>query len=136
MPIEIQTAWYTRQDIQNNPDKIYVWGDNAAQYGGANNPRSGQAYACRGEPNTFAIPTKRLPYNTPESFFDDSHYPVVSELYDKLFSHLESLLGQGKTIVWPSDGIGTGRAKLAEKSPMIWKCLDDHWNRLYSQYGQ
>jgi hypothetical protein len=57
MPLIIQKQWYTKEEIQCNPDKIYVFGDNEVRKG-----NGGQAKACRGEPNTIGIRTKALPW--------------------------------------------------------------------------
>ena len=68
----IQKSWFTRADLQSNPEFLYAWGDNLARFGGANNPKSGQAFACRGERNAVGIPTKHLPTMKDDAFFTDS----------------------------------------------------------------
>src|SRR3546814_6787178 len=72
MPIIVQKAWYTRAQLQSQPSDLFAWGDNLARVGGKNNPRSGQAYACRDEPNAVGIPTKLRPSMDADAFFSDA----------------------------------------------------------------
>ena len=55
MPIKYQ-KWIERSDLQNNPEDVYIFGDNYARQG-----LCGQAKAMRGEPNALGIATKRTP---------------------------------------------------------------------------
>jgi len=123
MSLIIQKAWFTRRDIQNNPNTLYVWGDNLARIGGANNPKSGQAFACRGEPNAVGIPTKKYPSMNESSFFTDDDYDLVKPLIDEAIERVGNHLLSGGDVVWPWDGIGTGRAELNVRAPKIWTYL-------------
>lgn len=135
MPVLIQRAWYTRAGIQANPGRLYVWGDNLARYGGAHNPKSGQAFACRGERNAVGIPTKRLPSMKDEAFVYDSDMDEVRPEIDAAFDRLEAHLVAGGDIVWPADGIGTGRALLDRKAPLIWNYLEARRRDLINRFG-
>lgn len=129
----IQASWFTRMDIQSNPDVLYAWGDNLARFGGANNPKSGQAFACRGERNAVGIPTKRLPSMNDEAFFtdaDDAPGSQVRTELDEAFDRLEAHLRDGGAVVWPADGVGTGRAQLTRRAPAVWKRLQDRYDAL------
>ena len=127
----IQTDWFTRADIQANPDKLYAWGDNLARYGGANNPKSGQAFACRGEPNSVGIPTKRRPSMDDSAFLTDTDLngPVRDEI-DAAFARLRKHLADGHDVVWPADGVGSGRAQLKQRAPQIWDYIEYHFATL------
>ena len=132
----IQRAWFTRSQLQEETDRLFAWGDNLARYGGARNPKSGQAFACRGEPNAVGIPTKRLPSMKEGSFLCDGDNapgsPVVAEI-DEAFTRLAAHLAAGGTIVWPRDGIGTGRALLKEKAPAVWSRLERYRRELFDR---
>lgn len=97
---------------QANPDKVYVFGDNLIRAGTA-----GQA-CIRREYNSFGVPTKRYPAVTEHSYFSDAACErnhvlnALRELYQ---------MGKFRTLVFPKDGIGTGLAKMPEKSPLIYK---------------
>lgn len=132
MPLIIQTAWYTRAQLQAAPDTLFAWGDNLARVGGKNNPKSGQAFACRDEPNAVGIPTKLRPSMDEDAFFTDRHFERAKAAFDEGFIRMAQHLQDGGTVIWPADGIGTGRAQLAERAPRIWAYLERCRERLFS----
>ena len=113
---ELVVARYTREEIQSNPDKIYVFGDNLARQG-----YGGQAKEARDEPNAIGIPTKFSPYDflTDDDF--DAWLPIAIQDCNRIRKAQED----GKTIVWPKDGIGTGLAALEKHAPKIWRKLQE-----------
>lgn len=132
MTVTVQKAWYTRQQLRNQPGDLFVWGDNLARFGGANNPKSGQAYACRGEPNAVGIPTKRLPSMEDHAFFRDGDLDEVRAEIDRGFSRMFAHVRDGGTVIWPADGIGTGRAKLRQSAPAIWDYIERRRAQLFA----
>lgn len=101
----------TVKECNKNPDKIYVFGDNTVGKG-----NKGQAI-IRDCPNAFGVPTKRYPTMEPNAFFRDT-------LEDKLavsraLVKLRLLAYNGKTIVFPSNGVGTGLADMGNTSPSL-----------------
>ena len=100
-----------------NPDKIFVFGDNLIGKG-----KGGQAI-IRDCPNAFGIPTKRLPSMDENSFFsdkEDEEKIVLSRLRE-----LYKLMFSGKEIILPIDGLGTGLADMENKSPKIFKKMNE-----------
>lgn len=134
--IIIQKAWFTREQLRREPGRLFIWGDNLARFGGANNPRSGQAFACRGEPNAVGVPTKRLPSMDDNAFFCDADNAagtaIVAEI-DAAFIRLAEHLEAGGTVVWPADGIGTGRAQLQRRAPAIWARIERYRLALFER---
>ncbi|SDK47143.1 hypothetical protein [Bradyrhizobium ottawaense] len=63
MPVVFQN-WITRNDLLDNRDKMYVFGDNVQRTGFA-----GQAKEMRGEPNAIGVVTKWAPSMQPTAFF-------------------------------------------------------------------
>jgi hypothetical protein len=59
----------TREDVRQNKDKIFLFGDNLIERG-----FGGQAKEMRGEENSVGIPTKKAPNNNRESFFTDKEF--------------------------------------------------------------
>lgn len=110
---------YSRKLCEDNLDKMYVFGDNLAGYG--TGPKSGQA-VIRGCSNAFGIPVKRYPSMAVGSFFTDQ--PCEREHMLGALRQLYSL-GKHYTIVFPSNGIGTGRAKMQENSPALFAELSE-----------
>lgn len=96
------------------PESIFVFGCNLKRFG-----KGGQA-VIRDEPNSFGIPTKRYPSWDDWAFFSDEpdEIEAVKESLRELYK-----LGQNKVIVFPEDGIGTGRAKMKEKSPVAYEMM-------------
>ncbi len=105
-----------------NPTTIFVFGDNLKGYG-----KGGQAI-IRDEPNSFGIPTKREPSWAPTAFFRDR--PNESKAVNIAIRKLVDLKNQGNPIVFPTDGIGTGMAKMKQKSPKLF----EHMNNLLDKY--
>jgi hypothetical protein len=117
--------YYSREIIQANPRKIYVFGDNMERRG-----LGGQARAARGEPNTIGIPTKWKPASTPDAFFRDQDVSFVRPVIAGEFRKLYWYLREGYTVVWPSNGIGTGRARLRDTAPRIARYLEECFDLL------
>ncbi len=107
----------TRAMLQAEPEKLFVFGDNMHRKG-----YGGQAKEMRGEPNAVGIPTKVFPSMTHGSFFEDVDFITFIKYSLKDFQRLYDHPG---IIVWPKDGIGTGRARLKEKAPKIWYWIEN-----------
>lgn len=61
----------TKEYLRNNPNDIFVYGDNTCHRG------KGGAAALRDEPNTYGFITKRYPSNEDDSFFTPEEYESV-----------------------------------------------------------
>jgi hypothetical protein len=118
--VEFQDV-FSIADCEANPHKLYVFGDNLLRKGSG--PYSGQA-VIRGCKNAHGIATKREPSNGPQAFFSDKpeEFDVVEADFIELIERIEGY----SVIVFPLAGIGTGRAKLPEKSPQINELIK-HW---------
>ena len=118
MPVELVKR-YLKRDVRQNRHKLYVFGDNYLRHG-----LGGQAFACRGEPNTVGVRTKKAPTNEPGSFLTDEQYEVnCRRILEDLRPALEALL-LGRVVVLPEDGIGTGLANLKENAPRTLKFVE------------
>tara|TARA_R100001594_G_scaffold1317_3_gene5549 strand:- start:5283 stop:16076 length:10794 start_codon:yes stop_codon:yes gene_type:complete len=102
----------SKELLQANPDKIYVFGDNWARTG-----KGGQAI-IRDEPNAFGIATKK----SPRKFLTDDEFEANKQAIDK---DIEKILAEGKTIVLPEAGIGTGRAGPKDPITGQWTGLEN-----------
>lgn len=111
--------WVDRNKIQENPDKVYLFGDNDARVG-----LGGQADACRGLPNTIGIATKKLPTMAEEAFYTDDELSINKAKVDKdMAKALEALL-EGKTIAIPKDGFGSGSSELPTRAPKTLRYIE------------
>ena len=116
---------YTRELIKENPNTLFVFGDNIIRQG-----YGGQAATARGEPNSVGIPTKHFPDNSKSSFFTNNDFDLFltssKNSIEKLTKHVVS----GKDVVLPYDGIGTGLAQLNTKAPKIFNEINKIFDEL------
>jgi len=108
---------YSVEDLRNNTDKIYIFGDNTEGWG-----KGGQAIV-RDEPNAFGISTK----DSPTQFMSDDNFKANKA---KIDADIAAIKADGRPIVFPEDGIGTGRADLQNKAPRTWAYLQKELNKL------
>jgi hypothetical protein len=122
MPLVFQHRIY-RKDLQANPDVLYVFGDNVVRAG-----LGGQAGEMRGEPNALGIATKNTPSSGPGAFFSDEDYPELRQIIENDFRPVFSALSEGRIVVLPSDGIGTGLSDMPARCPVLFayvtRCLE------------
>jgi hypothetical protein len=106
----------TREYVRAHRDTVFVFGDNMAGRG-----FGGQAAAMRGEPNSIGVPTKWKPERSPSSYFcdDDWNDGNVRQVLLEAFARIEKALANGKDVVIPADGLGTGLAELPRRAPKI-----------------
>ncbi len=102
----------SRDEVQAFPQKRFVFGDNLQRVG-----LGGQARAMRGELNAIGVATKRTPSMFEGAFFKDRPEEIYAVCLD--LKKIDDALREGRTIVVPSDGLGTGLAELPQRSPMI-----------------
>lgn len=124
MPITYR-EFITREMLHAERDTIFVFGDNLAEAG-----RGGQAKEMGGEPNSLGIPTKRFPTMLSAAFFTDDDFDEVKAAIDRAINLLTVQLKVGGNVVFPTDGIGTGRAQLARRAPRIRAYLDKQLSAL------
>jgi hypothetical protein len=124
MPIRFQ-KWITRQDLKNNPHIYFVFGDNVARTG-----LGGQAAEMRGEPNAIGVVTKWWPSMDILAFFTDEYYSdeIINDM-DKI----QELVNNDKTVVIPTDGLGTGLSMLPRKAPKLYERMYKTIEVLYGQ---
>lgn len=113
MPIIFQ-KWIYREDLRNNPDVLYLFGDNLERVG-----LGGQAKEMRGEPNAVGIATKAKPSQSENSFFSDDDYELFLKHYYADIERVDNHLAHGRIVVVPSDGLGTGLSELPTRAPKI-----------------
>ena len=125
MPVELQKH-FSVEDCNNNPDKIYVFGDNLIHKG-----NGGQAVImdCH---NAYGIPTKRTPSMNSNAFFSDNF-----DEYDAVKSKIERLVlltscKKTTIFVFPEAGLGTGLARMNQTSPKLFKYMS---RMLYKFFG-
>lgn len=111
MPL-IKQKWIYRADLRRNPEWRYVFGDNVQRAG-----FGGQAKEMRGEPNAIGVATKWKPTMDLSAFFDDGENCRFEVLRD--LRKIEAALKEGRVVVVPEDGIGTGLSRLPQRAPKL-----------------
>lgn len=101
---------YSTSELRSNPDKIYVFGDNTLRKG-----KGGQA-AIRDESNAMGIATKLLPSRKDNAYFTDDQFEQNKSIIDADIKAIKDA-SQGKTVVLPTGGLGTGLSDLGNKAP-------------------
>ena len=121
--IIVQKEWYSVEQCLNNPQNLYVFGDNTIRVG-----KGGQAQ-IRDCANSFGIATKRYPTMEDNAFFidDDSMSDLDYILAD--IEELHNIKDQYENIVFPYDGLGTGLSKMPTSCPLTFQVM----NRILSR---
>lgn len=120
--IKIHQGFWTRDEVARDTESVYVFGDNFQDSANCYVPTSTQA-VIRCLPNSLGIPTKHDRYWSEYSFIGVDDFLMFQRMLEIRIEQIKQHLEQGKTIVFPSDGIGTGKARLLKKAPMCWKYL-------------
>ena len=107
-----------RIDLRNNPDVLYVFGDNVDRVG-----LGGQAGEMRGEPNAAGVATKWSPFMDESAFFNDVDYDGIAKIIDTDFEPLFKAALNGKTIIIPADGLGTGLSEMPTRCPKLYQLV-------------
>lgn len=117
--------YITKHDVKHMPNAIFVFGDNDARSG-----LGGQAREMRGEPNAIGVRVKKSPSMAPTSFYrDEEYYTNINKIAEDLLRLHQ--MSQGKTIIFPEDGIGTGMAMLDQTAPMTFNYLSERLNSVF-----
>lgn len=119
MPV-IRQKFIRREDLQANPETLYLFGDNDDRSG-----YGGQAKEMRDEENAVGVRTKWSPSTNPGAFFRDRDAEQVFGMIDEDLDPVIDHLRQGGTVVIPADGLGTGLSRLPQTSPIIFNYLEE-----------
>ena len=113
----------TRAMVRAEPQTIWVFGDNMAGAGFA-----GQAREMRGEPNALGVPTKWEPSRDEAAYFTDADadIPEVRHAILSAFQQMRAALADGRDVVIPADGLGTGLSELPTRAPRIHRAIEAH----------
>jgi len=129
MKVEVQKDWYSINQCKNNPNKLYIFGDNFIRkgYGG-----QAQIRDCQ---NSFGIATKFAPGTYEKDYFSDIMYDqcinIIKMDIDDLLQYL-STTSIIDTVIFPVDGLGTGLSELPTRAPKVYKFLNDE---LFKNFG-
>lgn len=109
-----------RQDLRNNPNVIYLFGDNCERTGYSEEDKE-----MRGEPNSIGIVVKKSQTNN----FNDEEYNTNIVLIEQDIKRIPKY----SLVVIPSEGIGTGDSNLQKNAPKTYNFLSVKLNELIQQ---
>lgn len=109
----------TRFYVRHHPEYLFIFGDNDARKG-----FGGLAREVRGESNSAGIRVKRYPSMSDDSFYNEDDIENQTKNITDDIDAINKRLINYTAIVFPTRGIGTGMAKLEEKSPTTKMFLD------------
>ena len=128
MAVKIFNGYWTPYDARTHYDYIFIYGDNDASM-----EKGGQAI-IRDEPNAYGIPTKKYPsYDKLSYYYDnelDDNKLKIDNAINKIIKKLKDKNSNYKGIILPSDGLGTGLAKLNTNAPLTFEYLNKKINEL------
>ena len=130
--VQVQEDYYSRAEIEkaNDSSTVYIFGDNTDDRINTKYvPKSTQA-VIRGLPNTLGIDTKKNRGTDENAYFSDNDLARYEKYLNKVFERIDRFIKEGKTIVLPKDGIGTGKALLQVKAPALYNLLAEKLNKL------
>ncbi|MDK2126823.1 DUF7831 domain-containing protein [Parachitinimonas caeni] len=112
--IQILDEFYSLERCRAQPGSLFVFGDNLLARG-----KKGQAI-IRDAPNSYGIPTKRIPAMHQGAFFSDQADEFAA--VDRRIEGLHQIWQAGQdangrrydTLVFPAAGLGTGLARMPE----------------------
>lgn len=86
----------------------------------------------RGEPNAHGVRVKRLPSLKRHAFWSDDDYASCVDMLDEDMQKPLRWVSDGRTVVYPSNGIGTTLGGLPAAAPAVWDYLNEWIERLRS----
>ena len=117
-----------REDLKTNQGVMYLFGDNDMRVG-----KGGQAKEMRGEPNAIGIRVKKAPKTTNAYYTDEEYQSNIEKINEDLKS-VEERLKSGGNVVVPTDGMGTGLARLEEFAPKTLRYLQNRLLEFMEKY--
>lgn len=120
----------SRKDLRNNPNALFVFGDNCERKG-----YGGLARECRDEPNAIGVRTKYLPEKSNEAYFSDADFHDVLDMLDEDFRPAVAKLAKGGIVVFPTARLGSGLSAMPEKCPRIYQYLCDYVDNMHELFN-
>lgn len=126
IPFIYRQKWIERADLKNNPDVVFLFGDNVERKG-----LGGQAKAMRGEPNALGVATKWAPHSGDSAFFSDDRIADIEPIFAAdIAPAFQAIHEFDKLVVLPTDGLGTGLSELPQRAPQCNAILEEYLRQL------
>ena len=103
---------FTREIASQNPEAIYVYGDNATKQGSIGNS------SIRNLNNAFSLVLKKDINKNEESFYPDSELGTFIDAFDAQVEQLLNMITDGKEVIFPKELISDLKT-FKENSPSV-----------------
>jgi hypothetical protein len=111
MNIIVTSKWYSEEFCRDHPKSLFIFSDNN---GSPRKGKGGQAI-IRDEINAVGIATKK---STVEYFSDSEYWENIKVINEDIFKVKEKYINDMyETVVFPSQGIGTGLSAMQTICP-------------------
>ena len=128
MTLTLTDKKYCINLLSRHSNALFVYGDNMMRYG-----KGGQA-VIRDCKNALGIAVKHAPKTEDKAYFTDADVDLFRTEVEAKFGVIRKALSEGRTVFWPLDGIGTGLANLAKRSPVCWELLCSYTRPMFQEY--
>lgn len=110
---------YSLEGVMKHLEWLFVFGDNEVHQG-----RRGQSI-IRGASNTVGVPTKKRSTLQSDAFYRDTELKHNQDQIRRALQNIRQRLFTGRytRLVFPSEGLGTGLARLATLAPKTYRFL-------------
>ena len=125
--IEYYSGYWTREEVETQKDKVFLFGDNTDDRVNTHYIPTKTQAVIRGLDNAIGIDTKKDRKTNKSSYFTDADFNQFKIQVDQAVAQA---IATGKTIVIPSDGIGTGKAELPTRAPKLYAYLQKKLSEL------
>ena len=125
--VEIFKGNWTRDQVAEQSDKVFLFGDNTQDRTITKYVPSMTQAVIRGLDNAIGIDTKKDRGTEKSSYFTDEDF---EEFKKQINEAIKQAIDSGKIIVIPEGGIGTGKAQLKERAPKLYNYLQEQLARL------
>ena len=116
----IESKVYTKDMLNSNPEKVFVFGDNEAKEGSDGNR------SVRNLQNAFGLTYKKSLSIGEEFYYSSSELGEFAAILDSQIANLEEIMKEGKTIILPEYIIPkTELANIKKYSPDVYKYMND-----------
>jgi len=115
--IKIFYGFWNSDDVRQNSEWLFVFGDNDAQRG-----KKGQAIV-RGEFNAIGVPTKKFPNYDSKSYYKDEELKENERKISYAFNKIKE--SNFDIICFPENQLGTGLADLQNRAPKTFDFLQN-----------
>lgn len=126
--IEYYSGYWTREEVETQKDKVFLFGDNTDDRVNTHYIPTKTQAVIRGLDNAIGIDTKKDRKTNKSSYFTDADFNQFKIQVDQAIAQA---IATGKTIVIPSDGIGTGKAELPTRAPKLYAYLQTKLSELF-----